>query len=371
MTILQAKMTRRALLSGALGIGALANVACAATGQSTAGGGPASEGAARTIESFDMHADTIDSLGMVARKPYSGFHNKFSGTMASNNGQVSADRMGDVRWAQCYAIWIPDTEGEDAPDISTIDWYHEAVAWFKDQMEQFSDQFTQARSFADIPSILDEGKVAAILTVENSACLDAGIEVIDEFANDGVLIAGLTWNYKNALGSGNQYPDQGLTDFGKQCVSAYESHGIVVDVSHLNEKSFWKLDEIATKPYIATHSNARAVCDHLRNLTDKQFSAIAERGGVVGLNLHQDFVRTEGYAYTFDELAAHVEHWIDLGGEDVIALGSDRDGADVPTWVADCSSQAYLFDRFAERLGEEVARKLFFENAMRFFNSIG
>ncbi len=147
MTILQAKMTRRALLSGALGIGALANVACAATGR----GGLGADGATQAIESFDMHADTIDSLGMVARKPYSGFHNKFSGTMASNNGQVSADRIGDVRWAQCYAVWIPDTEGEEAPDISTIDWYHEAVAWFKDQMEQFSDQFTQARSFADIP----------------------------------------------------------------------------------------------------------------------------------------------------------------------------------------------------------------------------
>lgn len=370
MTISQAKMTRRALLTGALGIGALTSVACTTKGQSTGTGSPAGDGA-RPIESFDMHADTIDSLGMVGHKPYSGFHNKFSGTMASNNGQLSADRVGDVRWAQCYAVWIPDTEGEDAPDISTIDWYHEAVAWFKDQMEQYSDQFTQARSFADIPAILDEGKVAAILTIENSACLDAGIEVIDEFANDGVLIAGLTWNYKNALGSGNQYPDQGLTDFGKECVAAYESHGIVVDVSHLNEKGFWELDKIATKPYIATHSNARAVCDHARNLTDKQFSAIAERGGVVGLNLHEGFVRPEGYAYTFDELAAHVDHWLELGGEDVIALGSDRDGADVPTWVADCSSQTYLFDRFADRLGEDIARKLFFENAMRFFGSVG
>ena len=77
-----------------------------------------------------------------------------------------------------------------------------------------------------------------------------------------------------------------------------------------------------------------------------------------------------GYAYTFDELAAHVDHWLSLGGEDHIALGSDRDGADIPTWLADCSAQRYLFEHFEERFGQDIARKLFYENALRFFSSI-
>ena len=133
---------------------------------------------------------------------------------------------------------------------------------------------------------------------------------------------------------------------------------------------FWELEESATKPYVATHSNARSVCGHLRNLTDEQFGALTARGGVVGLNFNEGFVRDGGYAYTFDELSAHVEHWLSLGGEDHIALGADRDGAEIPTLLADCSAQRALFERFEERFGSDVARKLFYENALRFFSTV-
>jgi membrane dipeptidase len=193
---------------------------------------------------------------------------------------------------------------------------------------------------------------------------------VDEFARDGVLIAGVTWNYKNVLGAGNQYPDVGLTDLGRDYIRALEDHGIVADVSHLNDVGFWDVEAVATKPYIATHSNSRAVCNHPRNLTDDMFAAIMARGGIVGLNLNQGFVREGGGAYTFDELAAHVERWLDLGGEGAIALGSDRDGAWLPSWLADCSSQPYLFERFKERIGKDSAEKLFFKNAMRFFSGL-
>jgi len=366
-------ISRRTLLSGMAGVATLAVTSCAlpASGGQQ-GPSPADEttGARLPIDSFDMHADTIDVLGMRSHAPYANFNNKFSGDLADTNAQISANRMGGVRWAQCYAIWIPDAEGDVQGDIPAIEWYREGVAWFKRQMEEQSDTFTQVRKFSDIPSILDEGKVAAILTVENAACLDAGLEVVDEFERDGVLIAGVTWNYKNVLGSGNEYPDQGLSQLGREYVAALEEHGIVADVSHLNEKGFWELDEIATKPYVATHSNARSVCGHLRNLTDEQFGALTARGGVVGLNFHEGFVHDGGYAYTFDELSAHVDHWLSLGGEDHIALGSDRDGADVPTWLADCSGQQALFERFEERFGLDVTRKLFYENALRFFSSV-
>lgn len=359
-------ITRRTLLTGMAGAAALIGTGCATT-KLAASGGAASTG---TLQVFDMHADTIDQLGMNKHTPYSTFDDKFTGTFASANTQVSADRMGDARWVQCYAIWIPDNEGDDKGDVPAIDWYREAVAFFKGQMEQCADRFTQVKKFSDIPSILDEGKVAAILTVENGVCLDAGIEVVDEFAADGVLIAGISWNFKNVLGAGNKYPDDGLTDLGKQYIAALEDHGIVADVSHLNDKGFWEVDKIATKPYIATHSNARSVCNHTRNFTDEMLSAMAKRGGLIGLNFNEGFVHEGGGAYTFDELAAHVEHWLDVGGEDLIAIGSDRDGAYIPTWLADCSSQQYLFERFAERVGADVAHKMFFQNAMDFFSSV-
>ena len=369
-------ISRRTLFAGMAGAIALAGTACGAAADEVQQESlPAEEAtdsnpSTDNINSFDMHGDTIDALGMTAHAPYSNFHDKFSGSLVDSNAQISANRMGGVRWAQCYAIWIPDAEGDEQPDISAIDWYREGVTWFKQQMEEQSDTFTQVRKFSDIPSILDEGKVAAILTVENAACLDAGIEVVDEFERDGVLIAGITWNYKNVLGSGNEHPDQGLSQLGRDYIAALEKHGIVADVSHLNEKGFWELEEIATKPYIATHSNSRSVCNHLRNLTDEQFGALTTRGGVVGLNFHQGFVREDGNVYTFDELAAHIDHWLSLNGEDHIALGGDRDGANIPTWLADCSAQRSLFERFEERFGQDIARKLFYENALRFFGSI-
>jgi membrane dipeptidase len=363
-----APITRRTLLAGVAGTAAALMAGCAAR---ESGSVATSEKPSDPPQVFDMHGDTIDRLGMNSHAPYTTFDNKYTGDLASSNAQLSADRMGNARWAQCYAIWIPDNEGDEKGDIPAIDWYREAVAWFQGQMEQHSDRFAQARHFSDIPSILDQGKIAAVLTVENAACLDAGIEVVDEFAKDGVLIAGMTWNFKNVLGAGNQYPEEGLTDLGKEYVAALEAHDIVVDVSHLNDVGFWELDQIATKPYIATHSNARAVCNHARNLTDDQFKAMMARGGLVGLNCNDAFVREGGYAYTFDELCTHVEHWLDLGGEDLIALGMDRDGSDIPTWLADCTSQPYLFERFSERLGEELARKLFFQNAMDFFGKVG
>ena len=366
-------ISRRSFLAGVAGAIALGSAACGATaGNVQQSSSPAVEAmnTRASIDSFDLHADTIDVLGMRSHAPYAGFNNKFSGSLADSNAQVSADRMGGVRWAQCYSIWIPDAEGDLQSEISAIEWYREAVAWFRRQMEEQSAAFTQVRRFSDIPSILEEGKVAAILTVENAACLDAGLEVVDEFARDGVLIAGITWNYKNVLGSGNEHPDQGLTQLGREYLAALEEHGIVADVSHLNEKGFWELEEIATKPYVATHSNARSVCGHLRNLTDEQFGALTARGGVVGLNFNEGFVRDGGYAYTFDELSAHVDHWLSLGGEDHIALGADRDGAEIPTWLADCSAQRALFERFEERFGSDVARKLYYENALRFFSTV-
>lgn len=382
----QNSVSRRAFVRGATGaLGAVALAACSAgpsateavsqesgddASQETPAGAPQDiPGQAEPLQCFDMHGDTIDVVGMAAHLPYAGFTDKFQGSLASTNAQISADRMGDVRWAQGYAIWIPPHEGEDATDLAFIDWYREGVKWFAGQMERFPEQFTQARRLSDIPAILDEGKVAAILTVENAACLDAGIEVVDEFARDGVLIAGVTWNSRNVLGSGNDHVDEGLTDLGKDYVRALEEHRIVVDVSHLNDKGFWDLEKVAERPFVATHSNSRAVCDVLRNLTDDQFRAIAERGGIVGLNFHAGFVHPSDGVYTFDELAAHVEHWLELGGEDAIALGSDRDGANIPTWLADCGSQAHLFRRFADRLGEEVARKIFFDNAERFWKA--
>lgn len=329
------------------------------TQESTAAQGPKAD----PVEVFDMHADTVGPLGIADYEPYlSEVGERYHGDLVSNDCQIAAERLGGMRWAQCYAVWTPD----DCPSASYHEFYRKGADWFLAQMAAYPDTFGRILDFRDVTAVLDEGKVAAILTVENSVALEEGLQMVDEFAADGVKIAGLTWNGKNVLGSGHKTPE-GLTDLGRDYVRRLEECGIVVDVSHLNDAGFWDVAEIATRPFIATHSNARAVCNVPRNLDDDQFRVIVERGGLVGLNFYEGFVHAEDAAYDFDELIAHVEHWLDLGGENVIALGSDRDGSTVPDWLADCTTQPHLFDLVCERLGKEIGLKLFSRNAIEFF----
>lgn len=314
------------------------------------------------ILSFDLHADTIDTLCMHDLEPYASADSSenHDGSLAESDASVSVDRMGDVGWAQCYAVWTPD----DCPSVSHLEFYRRGASFFAEQMAEHGDVFEHVKMDTDIRSVVAGGKVAAILTVENSCALEEGIQVVEEFERDGVLVCGLTWNGLNAVGGGAS-TDEGLTELGREYVAQLESRRMVVDVSHLSDQSFWDLDAIAKRPYIATHSNARAVCGVPRNLTDDQFKAIRDRGGIVGLNFHRGFV--SGGEYGFDELVAHVEHWLDLGGADCVALGGDRDGSSIPEWLRDCSTQGDLFAQMAERIGEEQARKLFFDNAADFF----
>ena len=316
------------------------------------------------ILSFDMHADTVDTLCMHDLEPYSSFDadDNHEGSLAETDASVSASRMGNVGWAQCYAIWTPD----DCPSVSHLEFYRRGAAYFATQMKEHHDRFAWVKKGTGIRSAIERGKVAAILTVENSVALEEGIQVVDEFERDGVLVCGLTWNGLNAVGGGVG-TDEGLTDLGREYVAQLESRRMVVDVSHLSDASFWDVEAIVRRPFIATHSNSRAVCGVPRNLTDDQFKAICAHGGLVGLNFHMGFVTDGGGAYEFDDLVAHVEHWLDLDGEDCVALGSDRDGSDVPSWLRDCSMQANLYQQFAKRIGEKQTRKLFFDNAANFF----
>ncbi len=151
---------------------------------------------------------------------------------------------------------------------------------------------------------------------------------------------------------------------------------MVLDVSHLNDECFDEVAALAKRPFVASHSNSRAICGHVRNLTDQQFQVIRDAGGVVGLNYCNGFLvdgankETSAGLVTFDATARHIEHWLELGGEDVIALGGDLDGADVPEYVADASKFPAFQQMLVERFGETITRKLCFENALSFFERV-
>ena len=164
----------------------------------------------------------------------------------------------------------------------------------------------------------------------------------------------------------------GFTPAGREAVRRMEALGMIVDVSHISDEGFYELCDFAEKPCIASHSNSRKICSHPRNLTDKMFREIARRRGLVGLNYYDKFIIDGGGSTSIDDLLRHVYHFLELGGEDVLALGSDFDGADVPDYLSGAEKVLDLvWALYRSDIPNYIVTKIISQNAMRFFAEIG
>ena len=321
---------------------------------------------------FDLHCDTLDRLVLCNSSLYPNFaeQNAAEGivpnrmrSLFDNDAHVSLSKMAAYRWAQCFAVFIPDGLGADNAWLL----YKRVTGFFREQCKMYPYSIASVRNPTDIATALATDKCAALLTVEGASFFTDSLAPLDQLELDGVRMISLTWNAQNALASGNE-THEGFSAFGKEVVKGLESRRIVVDVSHLNDEGFTELLGFARRPFAASHSNSRAICDHPRNLTDEQFRAIVDREGIVGLNFCNEFLTTEKRDATPEDFIRHISHWLDLGGERAIALGSDYDGCDVPAWLRPADRIQVLFAEVARVFGEGIAHKLFFTNATEFFN---
>ena len=176
----------------------------------------------------------------------------------------------------------------------------------------------------------------------------------------------LTWNGENELAGGAAVTG-GLKPFGREALRELERCDIVADVSHLNDESFWNVIKAARRPLAATHSNSRKICNVPRNLTDDQFRCLAQQGGLVGLNFFTGFLREDAKSARLEDILRHAEHFLNLGGEDVLALGSDFDGADMPHDLPDCGALPQLAQRLREAFGFTLTEKICYKNALDFW----
>lgn len=301
---------------------------------------------------FDLHCDTIERMEELGEN------------MLTDKTQLSLKYLPQIeKWCQTFAIFIPDSKrGVDA-----VSYYEQVLAYFHKMLEKHADIVEMANTADDIRRITGSKKCAALLSVEGGAVLDGKLENIEKLKKDGVKMMTLTWNGANELASGNVNPEMGFTAFGREAVKEMERQNIIVDVSHLNDKGMEELMGFATKPIIATHSNLRSVCSHKRNVTEEMFKYIVEHKGLCGLNLLHGFVSDEPMKDSKAELFRHVYRMLELGGEDVIACGSDFDGGitsqmDNPALFA--SFGDYMVDHGISR---RVSDKIMFENALHFF----
>lgn len=305
---------------------------------------------------FDLHCDTITEC-----------LNK-NQDLNHNNLQLSLDRAVNYSpWFQCFAAWMPDTcRGKEAMDL-----FDKIYAKLKQQISMNSDIIMQCRTKEDLCEAERQKKCGAIFTVEGGAALAGEFERISYLAQCGVNVLTLTWNSSCEIGDGAMVDNpHGLTEFGKKAVCELERCGIVIDVSHACEPLFYDVAEHTKKPFIATHSDSRKICNHKRNLTDEQFLIIKERGGLVGLNFFPEFLNESRKANLADILC-HAEHFLSLGGEKVLAIGSDFDGADMPDGITGIESIEDLANYFLKHnYSQELVEDIFYKNAYRFFVSL-
>jgi membrane dipeptidase len=223
---------------------------------------------------------------------------------------------------QVFAVYIPPIF-HDAPVKRAI----QMIDVFFSEMGKNSKTITFNRTHKGILKTQAEQKIAAVLSVEGGEALQGDLGVLRTLYKLGVRVLTLTHSIRNRLGDGcNESSQSGLTQFGIQVVQEMNTLGMIIDVSHINEKGFRDAISISQEPIIASHSNARALCDHVRNLTDDQIQAIAQIGGVIGVTFVRNFLSSKPEETSVETVLNHIDHIEELVGAKHIGIGSDYDG---------------------------------------------
>lgn len=302
-----------------------------------------------------------------------------------DQGHVDLPRLRDGGvTAQIFAVFTAHIDRPVAFD--PLDLALRMIDGLYQQLEAHGDQFILATTVLDIERAKAEGKVAAILGLEGGEPLGQGrqwsrnreqsrLERLRTFYRLGVRNIGLTWSLRNALGDGvsEAQTGGGLSSFGKAVVEEMNRLGIVVDVAHLAPAGVRDVLELSEAPVIDSHGNARAVCDHSRNLSDEQLEGIARNGGVVGVTFVPPFVDPQ--RATLDRLLDHVDHIVRVAGIDHVGLGSDFDGyridgGQMPE-IGDVSHLPAITAGLLDRgYSEADVRKFLGENYLRVFRQV-
>jgi membrane dipeptidase len=240
---------------------------------------------------------------------------------------------------------------------------------------------TICRTVTEIDAAVATGRMAAILHIEGAEAIDPEFDSLETFHAAGLRSLGPVWSRPTIFGHGVpfRYPSSGdigpgLTDLGKELVRQCNRLGIMLDVSHLNEAGFDDLASITDAPIVATHSNAHAICPHARNLTDRQLARIRESDGMVGLNFAAAFLRPDGRMdadVDLDIVMRHLDHLIEMLGEDRVGFGSDFDGATIPRAITDCAGLPVLRQAMIDHgMGPALMEKLCHGNWKRVLGKV-
>lgn len=306
---------------------------------------------------IDLHCDTIMQL----------LDHPDSGDLYRNTWKIDIEKLQKAHSkVQDFALFINLGKTNDPYGR-----YEEMRNLCTTQIHLYGEHIQHVLSYQDVESVYESGKIGALMSIEEGGVLGGDLDKLNQAYQDGVRLITLTWNYPNGLGEphcGEQHKK--LTPKGIEFVEAMQDLGIIVDCSHLNDAGTEQLGDILDVPFVASHSNAREVTAHTRNLPDNLIKLIANKGGVIGLNFAQSFLGTSSIS-RIEDIVKHGLYLINKGGEDVVALGTDFDGIKPDTEIKDASEMHRLYDAFKEAgLSVEQCEKLFWKNADRLLKEI-
>ena len=298
------------------------------------------------MELFDLHCDTLCE-GLL-----------HGADIRSNTGHIDLERgKRFAHWIQFFAAWLPDDSDAARSYETCRQLLDVANKW------DLLDDFHIIRTCDDL--LHPQSGCNALLTVENGGALGEDVGIIRYLFERGVRVITLTWNGDNAWASGCYGdPSRGLTDAGRNALCEMEHFGILPDVSHSNDVTFWEVMSFVSGPVIATHSCSRSIHNHPRNLTDEQFCAIRDRGGLVGLCLFQEHLGGSD----FEQIRRQLEHFMSLDGEQTVCFGADFDGMTAPpSWNGVAVMEQLRQHLSCHGWTEEQIQAVFYTNAHNFF----
>lgn len=268
----------------------------------------------------DMHCDTITTL-------YDKVQTGSSETLRNNLLQIDLTKLQKSSYLlQNFAVFF-DRE------LQRGNLFKEAmlrIEFFKKQLAENDDLIRQVTTVEEILQNEKENRVSALLTLEGGESLEGNVDNLTAFHQKGVRMITLTWNYDNELGHCHfDTEGNGLTKLGFEMVERMEELHMIPDVSHGSDTLFFDVCKVAKKPFVASHSNARSIYGRTRNMSDEMIRALAQHGGVMGMNFFAGFTsakaREDGMCY-MDDIFAHMKHVVNVGGIECLGLGSDFDG---------------------------------------------
>lgn len=319
------------------------------------------------MQYIDMHCDTL--VKALAGKNHTAEH--LPGTM------VDVSRLKESgAAAQFFAMFLPQRNEpewfglEEMPGLEEL--MEKIYEIFQNTLRECSSYLAPAHNDAELEANRKAGKISAFLTIENGFPVRGELENLKKFYDMGVRLITLTWNDPNCFGyphSGDSKEmERGLTDFGREAISYMNELGILVDVSHLSDGGFYDVAELSKKPFVASHSNCRALSPATRNLTDEMIHILAEKGGVAGINFEPSFLNADvtDPVSRVERMCDHVLHFIDKGGMDCVGIGTDFDGIGGKFEIADCTGMHLLFEALHRRgLSEDAIEKIAYGNVAR------